>query len=88
MGDIIQFTSVHSMSTRSFIKVNAHTVGFHITHSFTKLPHRDFNDANHVVHEAFAIKLFFRPELQSATLIGFREFFENRNESYLKCNKR
>lgn len=63
VSDIIQFTFVVSMSILSFIKINADTVGFHITHVLTKLHFHDLNDTNHVVCEAFAVKLFFRRKL-------------------------
>ena len=60
VSNIIQFTFVVSVSSHSFIKINADAVGFHITHSFTKVLRLDFNDANHVVHKVFAVNAKIR----------------------------
>ena len=73
VSNIIQFTFVRSISIRSFIKINADTVGFHITHVLTKSRNHDFSDANHVVYKALAIKCFFRPELQITALVCVTE---------------
>ena len=79
VSNIIQFTFVLSISIRSFININADTVGFHITHGFTELHYHDHSDANHVVYEAFAVKRFFRPEFQLTALVCFREVIKVKN---------
>ena len=77
VSNIVQFTFVLSMSTHSFIKINADTVRFHKTHVLTKILGRDFCDADHVVYKAFAVKCFFRRKLQLSALVCFREVFDN-----------
>ena len=56
VSNIIQFTFVPSMSTYSFMKINADTVRFHITHLVTKTHCQNFNNANDVVYETSSIK--------------------------------
>ena len=71
--DIIQFTFVLSISTRLFLKIDADTVGFHITHSFAELLYHNLNDADHMVFETFPVKSSFRTELQMTALVCIRE---------------
>ena len=74
VSNIIQFTFVPSMSTYSFIKINAGTVRFHITHLVTNTHCQNFNNANDVVYETSSIKCFFRGKLSA--LVCVREVFE------------
>ena len=76
VSDIIQFTFVVSMSILSFIKINADTVGFHITQVLTEPGIRYFHDANRVLNETFLFKCFFRAEFQNTTLICDAKVFE------------
>ena len=76
VSNIIQFTFVRSMTTHSFTKINADTVGFHITHVVTKIHCQNFNDANDVVYKTSAIKCFFRRKLQLSALVCVTEVFE------------
>ena len=76
VSNIVQFTFVLSMLTHSFIKIDADTVRFHITHVLTKIHCQNFNDANDVVYETSAIKCFFRRKLQLSALVCVTEVFE------------
>ena len=76
VSNIIQFTFVRSMTTHSFIKIYADTVGFHITHVVTKIHCQNFNDANDVVYKTSSIKSFFRGKLQLSALVCVTEVFE------------
>ena len=76
VSNIIQFTFVPSMFTYSFIKINADTVRFQITHLVTNTHCQNFNDANDVVYETSSIKCFFRGKLQLSALVCVREVFE------------
>ena len=76
VSNIVQFTFVLSMFTHSFIKINADTVRFHITHVLTKIHCQNFNDANDVVYKTSAIKCFFRRKLQLSALVCVTEVFE------------
>ena len=76
VSNIVQFTFVLSMFTHSFIKINADTVRFHITHVVTKIHCQNFNDANDVVYKTSAIKCFFRRKLQLSALVCVTEVFE------------
>ena len=76
VSNTIQFAFVPTMSTHSFIKINADAVGFHITHVLTKIHCQNFNDANDVVYKTFAVNCFFRRKLQHAALVCVRKFFE------------
>ena len=76
VSHIVQFTFVPSMFTHSFIKINADTVRFHITHVLTKIHCQNFNDANDVVYKTSAIKCFFRRKLQLSALVCVTEVFE------------
>ena len=76
VSNIVQFTFVLSMFTHSFIKINADTVRFHITHVLTKIHCQNFNDANDVVYKTSAIKCFFGRKLQLSALVCVTEVFE------------
>ena len=76
VSNIVQFTFVLSMFTHSFIKINADTVRFHITHVLTKIHCQNFNDANDVVYKTFAVKCFFRGKLQHAALVCVTKAFK------------
>ena len=76
VSNIIQFTFVPSMFTYSFIKINADTVRFQITHLVTNTHCQNFNDANDVVYETSSIKCFFRGKLQLSALVCVSEVFE------------
>ena len=76
VSHIVQFTFVPSTFTHSFIKINADTVRFHITHVLTKIHCQNFNDANDVVYKTSAIKCFFRRKLQLSALVCVTEVFE------------
>ena len=76
VSNIIQFAFVPTMSTHSFIKINADAVGFHITHVLTKIHCQNFNDANDVVYKTSSIKSFFRGKLQLSALVCVTEVFE------------
>ena len=69
VSDIIQFTFVVSMSILSFIKINADTVGFHITQVLTEPGIHYFHDANRVLNKTFLFKCFFRAKFQNTTLV-------------------
>ena len=84
VSNIIQFTFVPSMFTYSFIKINADTVRFHITHLVTKTHCQNFNDANDVVYETSSIKCFFRGKLQLSALVCVKEVIYNYKKRYKK----
>ena len=46
VSNIIQFTFVASMTTHSFININADTVRFHITYVVTHMERKQFIDEN------------------------------------------
>ena len=64
------------MTTHSFIKINADTVRFHITHVVTKIHCQNFNDVNDVVYETSSIKCFYRGKLQLLALVCVTKVFE------------
>ena len=76
VSNIIQFTFVASMTTHSFMNINADTVRFHITYVVTKTHCQNFNDANDVVYKTFAVKCFFRGKLQHAALVCVTKAFK------------
>ena len=84
VSNIIQFTFVPSATTHSFIKINADTVWFHITHVVTKTHCQNFNDANDVVYETSSIKCFFRGKLQLSALVCVKEVIYNYKKRYKK----
>ena len=84
VSNIIQFTFVPSVTTHSFIKINADTVRFHITHVVTKTHCQNFNDANDVVYETSSIKCFFRGKLQLSALVCVKEVIYNYKKRYKK----
>ena len=84
VSNIIQFTFVPSVTTHSFIKINADTVRFHITHVVTKTHCQNFNDANDVVYKMSSIKCFFRGKLQLSALVCVKEVFYNYKKRYKK----
>ena len=84
VSNIIQFTFVPSVTTHSFIKINADTVRFHITHVVTKTHCQNFNDANDVVYKMSSIKCFFRGKLQLSALVCVKEVIYNYKKRYKK----
>ena len=84
VSNIIQFTFVPSVTTHSFIKINADTVWFHITHVVTKTHCQNFNDANDVVYKTSSIKCFFRGKLQLSALVCVKEVIYNYKKRYKK----
>ena len=76
MSSIVQFTFLVSISICPCIKVNADTVGLHITQVFTEFGNCNFYGANCVVYEAFPVKCFLRSELQITTLVCDADIFE------------
>ena len=84
VSNIIQFTFVPSVTTHSFIKINADTVRFHITHVVTKTHCQNFNDANDVVCKTSSIKCFFRGKLQLSALVRVKEVIYNYKKRYKK----
>ena len=76
VSDIIQFTFVVSMSILSFIKINADTVGFHVTQVLAEPWIRYFHDVNRVLNKTFPFKYFFRAELQNTTLVCDAKVFK------------
>ena len=64
------------MTTHSFIKINADTVRFHITHVVKKIHCQNFNDVNDVVYETSSIKCFYRGKLQLLALVCVTKVFE------------
>ena len=73
---LIQFTFVVSMSILSFIKINADTVGFHVTQVLAEPWIRYFHDVNRVLNKTFPFKYFFRAELQNTTLVCDAKVFK------------
>ena len=84
VSNIIQFTFVPSVTTHSFIKINADTVRFHITHVVTKTHCQNFNGANDVVDKTSSIKCFFRGKLQLSALVCVKEVIYNYKKRYKK----
>ena len=76
MSSIVQFTFIVSISICPCIKINADTVGLHITHVFTEVGNWNFYGANCVVYEAFPAKCFLRSELQITTLVCDADVFD------------
>ena len=76
MSSIVQFTLIVSISISPCIKIHADTVGHHITQVFAEPGNCNFHGANCVVYEAFAVKCFLRPKLQTATLVCDADVFE------------
>ena len=64
------------MATHSFIKINANTFRFHITHVVTKIHGQNFNDVNDVVYGTSSIKYFYRGKLQLLALACVTKVFE------------
>ena len=84
VSNIIQFTFVPSVTTHSFIKINADTVRFHKTHVVTKTHCQNFNGANDVVYKTSFIKCFFRGKLQLSALVCVKEVIYNYKKRYKK----
>ena len=84
VSNIIQLTFVPSVTTHSFIKINADTVRFHITHVVTKTHCQNFNGANDVVYKASSIKCFFRGKLQLSASVCVKEVIYNYKKRYKK----
>ena len=76
MSSIVQFTFIVSISICSQTKINADTVGLHITQVFTEPGNCYFYGANCVVYEAFPFKCFLRPKLQITTLVCDADIFD------------